>query len=142
MSSFGGLPPTYVILVPTNDPTFAQGRFLFQLECLYTNTTYAVKPDVKMAHESLIGFKILLQKMENDLGLSDLSDVETKVFLAISDLCNQFETAKTQAVLQHELVASIGRATIFRAIKKLEDRDKIAKSQDQYGAYSIADSAM
>jgi len=76
------------------------------------------------------------------LGLSDLSDVETKVFLAISDLCNQFETAKTQAVLQHELVASIGRATIFRAIKKLEDRDKIAKSQDQYGAYSIADSAM
>lgn len=95
-----------------------------------------------MAHEALIRFKLLLQKMENDLGLSDLSDVETKVFLAISDLCNQFETAKTQAVLQHELVASIGRATIFRAIKKLEDRDKIAKSQDQYGAYSIADSAM
>ena len=95
-----------------------------------------------MAHEALISFKLLLQKMENDLGLSDLSDVETKVFLAISDLCNQFEAAKTQAVLQHELVASIGRATIFRAIKKLEDRDKIAKSQDQYGAYSIAHSAM
>ena len=95
-----------------------------------------------MAHEALISFKLLLQKMENDLGLSYLSDVETKVFLAISDLCNQFEIAKTQAVLQHELVASIGRATIFRAIKKLEDRDKIAKSQDQYGAYSIAHSAM
>lgn len=95
-----------------------------------------------MAHEALISFKLLLQKMENNLGLSDLSDVETKVFLAISDLSNQFETAKTQAVLQHELVASIGRATIFRAIKKLEDRDKIAKSQDQYGAYSIAYSAM
>ncbi len=95
-----------------------------------------------MAHEALISFKLLLQKMENDLGLSDLTDVETKVFLAISDLCSQFETAKTQAVLQHELVASIGRATIFRAIKKLEDRDKIAKSQDQYGAYSIAHSAM
>ena len=70
-----------------------------------------------MAHEALISFKLLLQKMENDLGLSDLSDVETKVFLAISDLCNQFDTAKTQAVLQHDLVASIGRATIFRAIK-------------------------
>ena len=68
--------------------------------------------------------------------------LKPKFFLAISDLCNQFETAKTQAVLQHELVASIGRATIFRAIKKLEDRDKIATSQDQYGAYSIADSAM
>ena len=33
-----------------------------------------------MAHEALISFKLLLQKMENDLGLSDLSDVETKVF--------------------------------------------------------------
>ena len=83
-----------------------------------------------MAHEALISFKLLLQKMENDLGLSDLSDVETKVFLAISDLCNQFEIAKTQAVLQHDLVASIGRATIFRAIKKLEDRNKISKSQN------------
>ena len=87
-----------------------------------------------MAHEALISFKLLLQKMENDLGLSDLSDVETKVFLAISDLCNQFETAKTQAVLQHQA----GRINwtsnhIFRAMKKLEDRDKIAKSQDQYG---------
>ena len=91
-----------------------------------------------MAHEALISFKLLLQKMENDIGLSDLSDVETKVFLAISDLCNQFEIAKTQAVLQHDLVASIGRATVFRAIKKLEDRNKISKSQNQHGAYSLA----
>ena len=60
------------------------------------------------------------------------------LFLAISDLCNQFETAKTQAVLQHDLVASIGRATIFRAIKKLEYRNKISKSQNQHGAYSLA----
>jgi hypothetical protein len=91
-----------------------------------------------MAHEALISFKLLLQKMECDLGLSDLSDVETKVFLAISDLCNQTETAKTQAVLQHDLVASIGRATIFRTIKKLEDCKKISKSLHRNGVYSIA----
>ena len=93
-----------------------------------------------MAHEALISFKLLLQTMENDLGLSDLSDVEIKVFLAISDLCNQFQTAKTQSVLQHDLVASIGRATIFRAIKKLEDRNKISKTQNQHGVYSLAKS--
>ena len=46
-----------------------------------------------MAHEALISFKLLLQKMEEDLGLSDLSDVETKVFLAITDLCNHAEIA-------------------------------------------------
>ena len=98
--------------------------------------------DTAMAHEALISFKLLLQKMETDLGLSDLSDVETKVFLAISDLCNQSEVAKTRALLQHDLVSSIGRETILRALKKLEDRNKIAKSQNQHGAYSIARSAM
>ena len=98
--------------------------------------------DTGMAHEALISFKLLLQKMEKDLGLSELSDMETKVFLAISDLCNQSEVAKTQAVLQHDLVGSIGRATVFRAIKKLEDCNKIAKSQNQHGAYSIAHSTM
>ena len=91
-----------------------------------------------MAHESLISFKILLQKMEQDLGLSDLSNVENKVYLAISDLCNQSENAKTQAVLQHQFVASMGRATIFRTLKKLEKRKKISKSAETHGAYTLA----
>ena len=91
-----------------------------------------------MAHESLISFKLLLQKMEADLGLSDLSDVENKVYLAISDLCNQSEKAKTQAVLQHQFVSSLGRATIFRTLKKLEVRNKISKSNETHGAYTLA----
>ena len=98
--------------------------------------------DTAMVNEALISFKLLLQKMEADLGLSNLRDVETKVFLAISDLCNQSEVVKTQALLQRDLVASISRATRFRAIKKLEDRNKIAKSQSEHGTYSIARSAM
>ena len=48
-----------------------------------------------------------------DLGLSELSDVENKVYLAISDLSNQFETAKTQAVLQHQFASSMGREPYF-----------------------------
>jgi hypothetical protein len=91
-----------------------------------------------MAHESLISFKILLQKMEQDLGLSELSDVENKVYLAISDLSNQFENAKTQAVLQHQFASSMGRATIFRTLKKLEERKKISKSPETHGAYTLA----
>ena len=91
-----------------------------------------------MAHESLISFKLLLQKMEADLGLSDLSDVENKVYLAISDLCNQSEKATTQAVLQHQFVSSMGRATIFRTLKKLEERNKISKFNETHGAYTLA----
>ena len=138
VSSFSGVAPTNVILVPKNDPAFSQGLFYFILIFFDVDEVKLTRSEYLMAHEALISFKLLLQKMENDLGLSDLSDVETKVFLAISDLCNQFDTAKTQAVLQHDLVASIGRATIFRAIKKLEDRNKISKSQNQHGAYSLA----
>jgi hypothetical protein len=90
-----------------------------------------------MAHETLINFKILLQKKEQDLGLSDLSDAENTVYLAISDLCNKFENAKTQAVLQHQFASSMGRATIFRTLKKLEERKKISKSAETHGAYTL-----
>ena len=41
-----------------------------------------------MANEALISFKLLLQTMEEDIGLHELSAVETNVFFAISDLCN------------------------------------------------------
>ena len=91
-----------------------------------------------MAHEPLIIFKILLQQMEQDLGLSNLSDVENKVYLAISDLCNQSENAKTQAALQHQFVSSMGRATIFGTLKKLEERKKISNSAETHGAYTLA----
>ena len=138
MSSLSGLPPTHEILVLKSGPAFSRGLFLFHFEFFSCNKMQLTRSEYTMAHETLISFKLLLRKMENDLGLSDLSDVETKVFLAISDLCNQFDTAKTQAVLQHDLVASFGRATIFRAIKKLDDCNKISKSQNQHGAYSLA----
>ena len=138
VSSFSGLPPTHEILVLKSGPALSRGFSLFHFEFFSCIVVKLTRSEYIMAHEALISFKLLLQKMEDDLGLSDLSDVETKVFLAISDLCNQFDTAKTQAVLQHDLVASIGRETIFRAIKKLEDRNKISKSQNQHGAYSLA----
>ena len=93
-----------------------------------------------MANEALISFKLLLQKMEDDLGLSELSAVETNVFLAISDLCNKDEksNARTQDLLNHDLVSKAGRATIFRALIKLEAVNKISKSDALHGHYTLA----
>lgn len=93
-----------------------------------------------MANEALISFKLLLQKMEDDLGLSELSAVETNVFLAISDLCNKDEksNARTQDLLNHDLVSKAGRATIFRALIKLEAVNKISKSDTLHGHYKLA----
>ena len=93
-----------------------------------------------MANEALISFKLLLQKMEDDLGLSELSAVEKNVFLAISDLCNKDEksNARTQDLLNHDLVSKAGRATIFRALIKLEAVNKISKSDVLHGHYKLA----
>ena len=93
-----------------------------------------------MANEALISFKLLLQKMEDDLGLSELSAVEKNVFLAISDLCNKDEksNARTQDLLNHDLVSKAGRATIFRALIKLEAVNKISKSDSLHGHYKLA----
>ena len=93
-----------------------------------------------MANETLISFKLLLQKMEDDLGLSELSAVEKNVFLAISDLCNKDEksNARTQDLLNHDLVSKAGRATIFRALIKLEAVNKISKSDVLHGHYKLA----
>ena len=93
-----------------------------------------------MANEALISFKLLLQKMEDDLGLSELSAVETNVFLAISDLCNKDEksNARTKDLLNHDLVSKAGRATIFRALIKLEAVNKINKSDALHGHYKLA----
>ena len=93
-----------------------------------------------MANEALISFKLLLQKMEEDIGLHELSAIETNVFLAISDLCNKDEhsNARTQDLLQHDLVSKAGRATIFRALTKLEAANKISKSDTLHGHYKLA----
>ena len=93
-----------------------------------------------MANEALISFKLLLQKMEGDLGLSELSAVETNVFLAISDLYNKDEksNARTKDLLNHDLVSKAGRATIFRALIKLEAVNKISKSDALHGHYKLA----
>ena len=93
-----------------------------------------------MANEALISSKLLLQKMEEDIGLHELSAVETNVFLAISDLCNKDDhsNARTQDLLKHDLVSKAGRATIFRALTKLEATNKISKSDALHGHYKLA----
>ena len=134
-----GYLPRNIFLAPKIGPASAQGVYCFNL-VYFGVSTLGSQLECTMAHEALISFKLLLQKMENDLGLSELSDVETKVFLAISDLCNQAEDAKTQAVLQHDLVTSFGRATVFRALKKLESHNKIIKTNKRHGTYSLCHS--
>ncbi|NDD90158.1 MAG: hypothetical protein EBZ32_13255 [Rhodobacteraceae bacterium] len=56
---------------------------------------------------NLIDLVKIVSEMERDLGLSDISNSERKVLLAISDLENREGVAKTKAILSHELTVGI-----------------------------------
>ena len=73
-----------------------------------------------MTHKfnNLIDLVKIVSEMERDLGLSDISNSERKVLLAISDLENREGVAKTKAILSHELTVGISRPSVFRALAK------------------------
>ena len=81
----------------------------------------------------------MLQQMEDDMGLGDLSEVEKNVLLAVSDLSMNCHTssAGTKDLLKHKLVERHGRATTFRALSKLELQGKINKCEKRRGRYFL-----
>ena len=84
---------------------------------------------------NLIDLKKVVQQLEKDLGLGSMSSYEKAVLLAISDLQQLDGVAKTKAILAHELTTSISRPSIFRALKKLEEKGKLKRSGDSNGSY-------
>ncbi|NCW66594.1 MAG: hypothetical protein EBW03_13425 [Rhodobacteraceae bacterium] len=71
---------------------------------------------------NLIDLVKIVSEMERDLGLSDISNSERKVLLAISDLENREGVAKTKAI---------------RALAKLEKLGKLSHKNDTNGAYEL-----
>ena len=86
----------------------------------------------------LVDLKKIVTEMEYDLGLNTLSTIEQNVLLAISDLQKSGGTAKTKAILCHDLTKKISRPSVFRALSKLEKHGKLKKSVVVNGEYSLA----
>lgn len=93
---------------------------------------------MKTALNALAELQIMVTDMERDLGLSDLSQIERKVLLAISDLHAQNGKVATQDILDHKLVESFSRPSLFRALKGLENTGNIKKIGPVRGYYAPA----
>ena len=86
---------------------------------------------------NLIDLVKIVNEMERDLGLNDISKSERNVLLAISDLENSEGVAKTKAILTHDLTVGISRPSVFRALAKLEKLGKLCRRRDTVGAYQL-----
>ena len=86
---------------------------------------------------NLIDLVKIVSEMERDLGLSDISNAERKVLLAISDLENREGVAKTKAILSHQPTVGISRSSVLRALAKLEKVGKLSRNNKTNGTYVL-----
>jgi predicted HTH transcriptional regulator len=77
--------------------------------------------------------KELMFVMEQDLGISELSEPEKCVFSCIVQATEAGGSITTKAIEQHMLTSNLSRPTLFRAIKQLLAKDII--TQLSHGKY-------
>ena len=77
--------------------------------------------------------KELMFAMEQDLGISELSEPEKCVFSCIVQATEAGGSITTKAIEQHLLTSNLSRPTLFRAIKQLLAKDII--TQPSHGKY-------
>jgi len=77
--------------------------------------------------------KELMFAMEQDLGISELSEPEKCVFSCIVQATEAGGSITTKAIEQHMLTSNLSRPTLFRAIKQLLAKDII--TQPSHGKY-------
>ena len=77
--------------------------------------------------------KELMFAMEQDLGISELSEPEKCVFSCIVQATEAGGSITTKSIEQHLLTSNLSRPTLFRAIKQLLAKDII--SQPSHGKY-------
>ena len=82
----------------------------------------------------LINFSSLrkmLQFMEQDLGVADLSNDEKNLLAAITDQTDNSGEFRNELVRTHSLVVYMSHGTFFRSLKKLIEKKIIVKNNDQ-----------
>ena len=82
---------------------------------------------------TFVQLKELMFAMEQDLGISELSEPEKCVFLCIVQASEAGEPISTKSNEKHILTSNMSRPTLFRAIKQLLAKDVI--TQPSYGKY-------
>ncbi|MDA9109999.1 hypothetical protein N9J41_00255 [bacterium] len=88
--------------------------------------------------KTLVDLQMMVQGIEEDLGLSDLGNIEKRVLLSIIEFHDQNGVASTAEILAHPLLTTFSRPSLFRALKLLEQTGRILKISDKRGFYAPA----
>ena len=89
--------------------------------------------------KKLADLKLMVRKMEADLGLSDHSHLSRSLVTAVADLHEQKAgRASTSDLLEHPLLQEFSRPSIFRALKAMEASGEIKKVGPVRGFYAPA----
>jgi hypothetical protein len=91
---------------------------------------------MKSRLKTLTELQLLVNGLEADLGISDMSEIERKVLLSLSDVYGQAGVATTGAVLSHPMLSTFSRPSLFRALKTLEAAGKVTKMTEKRGYYA------
>jgi len=67
---------------------------------------------------------------------ADLSEIERKVLLSLSDVYAKAGVAATGAILSHPMLSTFSRPSLFRALKALEAAGKVIKVTNKRGYYA------
>ena len=100
-------------------------------------------PRFKLAtlFKTLVDLQMMVQGIEEDLGLSGLGNIEKKVLLSIIESYGKNGVASTAEILAHPLLNTFSRPSLFRALKLLEETGRISKVSDKRGFYAPAKNA-
>ena len=84
---------------------------------------------------TFVKLKELMFVMEQDLGISELSEPEKYVFSCIVQASEAGEPISTKSIEQHILTSNMSRPTLFRVLKQLVTKGVI--SQPSHGKYAV-----
>ena len=84
---------------------------------------------------TFVKLKELMFVMEQDLGISELSEPEKYVLSCIVQASEAGEHISTKAIEQHIFTSNMSRPTLFRVLKQLVTKGVI--SQPSHGKYGV-----
>jgi hypothetical protein len=86
--------------------------------------------------KTLTELQLMVSGLEADLGISEMSEIERKALLSLSDVYSQVGVAATGAILSHPMLSTFSRPSLFRALKALEAAGKVTKVTEKQGYYA------
>jgi hypothetical protein len=85
----------------------------------------------------LADLRLMVAKMESDIGLSEHSHLNRSLVTVVGDICEGHDgRAATADIIEHKLLQEFSRPSIFRALKAMEESGEIRKVGSVRGYYA------